>query len=359
MDIKRGNISFSDIYKGDTNLSSVYIGSTEIWSFSVTDLTPARIIYNPETSGQSGDRFGYDIDISGDNMVVSSYQYDDTYATGRAYIIDLTDDSVSLTLESEFPTSWIQFGTAVGINTNNVCIGAPYKDDGATDKGQAYLYNNSTGSLIATLDATDIGINGIEFGSQIFMNDSYLLVASDTEIAQFNPATGAHIRNIAAPTGGVDTFGENKMYVYFDTLVVDAGAIDLYDLTDGSLIDTISTAAHGVYMDSNYIYVGNERYDTISRDYVDSFNVGTNTVRDMSSDGTNVGITVHVDGSSNDNEVFIFDAANKKHKYRIFDTNTSSALGRNLLLHNNKAYVPAFNDDTDGSNAGILYVYDL
>jgi hypothetical protein len=108
--------------------------------------------------GAANDRFGYNVAIDGDTMVIGSY-YDDDKGTdsGSAYIYT-RDVAGSLT------AGWTQraklvagdgaandrFGGSVAISGDTVAVGAYRDDDKGSSSGSAYIYTRDVaGSLTA------------------------------------------------------------------------------------------------------------------------------------------------------------------------------------------------------------------
>lgn len=88
------------------------------------------------------DNFGRSVATSGNNVVVGAH-LDDTGATnsGQAYVFNATDGALIVTLANPTPAADDVFGESVSVSGSNVVVGASADDTGATNSGQAYVFN--------------------------------------------------------------------------------------------------------------------------------------------------------------------------------------------------------------------------
>src|SRR5262249_44921930 len=99
------------------------------------------------------DSFGVAVAVSGNTVVVGSY-LDDTGAndSGQVYVFNASSGALLTTLNNPSPGTDDYFGYSVAVSGNTVVVGAYQDDTGATDSGQAYVFNAVTGALVATLN---------------------------------------------------------------------------------------------------------------------------------------------------------------------------------------------------------------
>ena len=73
-----------------------------------------------------------------------------------------------------------RFGYAVDLNETYAVVGCPGEDSEGTNSGRVYVYNPTTGSLVATIqnpNTYDTAI-GDRFGESIALTDNYLAVGA-------------------------------------------------------------------------------------------------------------------------------------------------------------------------------------
>lgn len=209
---------------GEDNLST---NDGRVYLVSGADGSVLRILVspNPNSSGFFGRSVGSVKDLNGDGtseVVVgapgeNAGGFD---ASGRAYVIDATDGSLLLTLESENIESNGLFGSSVGgvgdINGDaspEIVVGAPRENVGSeTNAGRAYVFSGTGGSVTLTLVSKNTETDG-EFGRSV---------------AGISDATGDGISDIVVGAPVETVNGTNR-----------AGRIYLFDGTDGSAFRTV------------------------------------------------------------------------------------------------------------------------
>ena len=144
--------SFSEDDASGTNSGVAYI-------FSVNDGSLLHTLVNPNDYGTSAsDEFGRDAAIDGDRCIVGAPDEDEAsgYGSGKAYIFDVSSGELLHTLDNPnaySTTEFDEFGKTVSISGNRCIVGAPSEDDtGGTYSGKAYIFDVNSGSLLYTLD---------------------------------------------------------------------------------------------------------------------------------------------------------------------------------------------------------------
>jgi hypothetical protein len=183
----------------------VYNATTGAWLDTIINPTPAV-----------GDQFGFSVAISGNTIVVGAPG--DNAFDGRAYVFDATTGSTTSTLVNPSPAAGDQFGSSVGVSGNTAVVGAPTDDTGATDAGRAYLFNATTGGVLANIANPTVGAGDV-FGSAVAISGSRAVVgarADDTGVANagrayvFSATTGAlttTLDNLRRPLPSGEQFG--------------------------------------------------------------------------------------------------------------------------------------------------------
>src|SRR6266850_1115106 len=161
---------------------------------------------NPQLNG----RFGQSVAISGTTVVVGApAETGGGYLlAGHAYIIDTTTDPLTFTLTSPNAEASGAFGQSVAISDTTVVVGAPGETaSGHSLAGNAYVFDATDGSLLATLTSPNAQPNGA-FGAAVAISGTTVVVGATWETA------GVHSH---------------------------AGHAYVFDATDGSLLVTLTS----------------------------------------------------------------------------------------------------------------------
>jgi hypothetical protein len=206
----------------------------------------------------TGDTLGFSVAGLGNNVLIGE-PLDDTGAmdAGAVYLFDGATGALLRTFFNPSPGEGDQFGFFVAAVGNNVLVGAPFADAGATDAGAAYLFDGSTGALLQTFSNPTPAI-GDQYGCRVAAVGSKCLIgtpfddtgATDSGVAYlFDSVTGSLLQTFVNPTPAVgDQFGAAVAGVGANALIGapfddaganDAGAAYLMDGATGSQLLTI------------------------------------------------------------------------------------------------------------------------
>lgn len=268
--------------------------SGRVYVFNVTTGGLVHTLNNPNPySTTSQDRFGNQIAMSGNYLIVGAYQEDDAGGaeSGKSYIYNVTTGGLLFTLNNPNPYSTSAadyFGDKIAMSGNYAIIGTEYEDDaGGTSSGKAYIYNVTTGALVHTLNNPNAyGTSaGDVFGRSVDIFGNYAIVGADNEddgnsssgkAYIFNVTTGALVYTLDNPnaygTTATDVFGSkvaiNDHYAFVAASGEDAagktnvGRVYIFDLTTGGLVRTLdpitpsdftAIAATALSVSSNYL----------------------------------------------------------------------------------------------------------
>ncbi|WP_442506614.1 hypothetical protein SH528x_005468 [Novipirellula sp. SH528] len=271
------------------NTGAFFSGSAYV--FNATTGVLLATLANPTPA--SRDHFGVSVSVSGNTVVVGAYR-DDTGASdsGSAYVFNATTGALLTTLANPTPSSGDNFGYSVAVSGNTVVVGAFLDDTGSSDSGSAYLFNATTGALLATLD-NPTPASGDNFGYNVAVSGNTVVVgaqyddtgASDSGSAYvFNATTGALLATLENPTPeSSDQFGSsvavsgNTVVVgaqYDDTGASDSGSAYVFNATTGALLATLENLApastdyfgNSVAVSGNNVVVGAYLDDTQNTD---------------------------------------------------------------------------------------------
>jgi hypothetical protein len=168
---------------GVSDSGKAYIYSTSTGSLLYT-------LDNPNAySTSANDNFGCSVSISNDYAIVGARFEDDAGGSesGKAYIFDVSDGSLLYTLDNPNAYSTSdndRFGHSVSISNTHAIVGAFFEDDAnGSGSGKAYIYSTSTGELLHTLNNPnpyDTGLND-NFGELVAISDNYAIVGTYQE----------------------------------------------------------------------------------------------------------------------------------------------------------------------------------
>ena len=303
--------------------------------FDVSDGSLAYTLNNPNQGAIASDNFGSATAISDTHAIVGHHNFDDGtgHASGVAYIYDLSDGSIAHTLNNPnaytYPNGFNNdfFGEAVSISGDYVIVGASREDDNTgsaqyqgntgNESGKAYIFKVSDGSLVYTFDNPNTygtGANDM-FGNYVAISSTHAIVGARTE----------------------DVAG-----------VENSGAAYIYDLSDGSLVYTLTNP---------------NSYGTGERDYFGGA-VGISDTHAIvgawNEDGAAGGSWGDDAGAA-----YIYDLSDGSLVYTLTNPNTygtsaGDTFGWKVAMNDTHAIVSAaYEDDADGDSSGAVYIYDL
>jgi hypothetical protein len=352
-------------------------GLFTLGAFSSASLS--QTIDNPNAYGTStGDQFGQVVATSGNYAIVGASNEDEASGTrsGKAYIFNNSTGALLHTLDNPnaYGTKeYDSFGYSVAITDTYAIVGAVYEEDaGGLNAGKAYIYNNSTGALLHTLDnPNDYGTSVDDmFGNAVAISNTYAIVGAIHESFNgggnsgkayiFNVSTGALLHTLDNPTviAGIDSaffnFG-NSVAISGNYAIVGAYGVNdaggnasgkayIYNNSTGALLHTLnnpnaygtSTAdrfGNSVAISGNYAIVSAPQEDDAGgnasgKAYI--FNVST-------------GALVHTLNNPN-----------------AYDTSASDVFGHAVAISGNYAIVGAYGeDDSGGTSSGKAYIFNV
>ncbi len=175
---------------------------TMVLSFSLSAYCDAEIIAPdlkilsdpPETNA----RFGHELSIEGDIAVIGEplKDFNTIINAGIAYVYTRSNGDwiKSATLINPSPVTNDQFGRAVAISSDVICVGVPYKKNTVNYKGYAYIFTKPSGGWSGTLiaDATLLSTfpGNDDFGKSVSMSGDTVVIGAYGENSD---AGGAYI----------------------------------------------------------------------------------------------------------------------------------------------------------------------
>jgi WD40 repeat protein len=290
------------------------------------------------------------------NYVLIGARLDDTHGTnrGQAHLFDATTGSLLRTFSDPTPTTSDEFGISVAIDNNLILIGAPLDDINGANRGQAHLFDAITGNLLRTfIDPTPTSVD--TFGERVAINGGRVL--------------------IGAP--GDDTNGLN------------VGQAHLFDVTTGNLLWTFNDPTvteedlfgSSVALEGNHVLIGARRdntlgdnvgqahlFDATTGSLLHTFNDPTPTTQDefgvsVALDGNHVLIGAFLDDSHGIDigQTHLFDAISGNLLQTIDDPTATrdDRFGWSIAIDGERILIGALGDDTNGPNRGQAHLFEV
>lgn len=216
-------------------------------SVYVYDVTDGSLLYT-FNGGHASGRFGTGLAINGSYMIVG----ESNTSRRKAHIYDLTDGSLVHTFDDP-GSSFSNFGYSVAITDTHAMVSAYNADNSqGASSGVVYIFDLSDNSLLYTLENANSANNGDNFGYSAALNDSYVVVGAPGD-----------------NTNGVSE--EGQAYVF--------------DLSDGSLVDTIDHPNA----------VGTTQGDNFGRAVaINNTHIAVGAYREQGSDGSDAGGSLYI-----------------------------------------------------------------
>jgi len=407
------------------------------------------------SDGAGGDNFGYGVDIDGNYVIVGAWAdtINNIPAVGSAYIFDVQTGLQVKKITASDGENNDRFGADVAISGNYVIIGSVYDDNnGVNDTGSAYIYgpndplppllsiDNDSGnvgigttepkSLLdvnGTLQATTLTSTNLKVGRDFSFSDETKLLASDGASGDhfgisvaidgdyaivgayendengsnsgaayiYNVRTGAEIHKLTASNGvASDLFGKsvaisgNYAIVgarFGDSPTInDSGTAYIFNVETGQEIHKLYSTGPGaserfgssVAIHGNYAVIG-ERYDAdkgsnAGAAYIFNVQTGTQLLKLTASDGAandNFGQAVAISGnyaivgaynnSSGFAYIYNIHTGSEIHKFNASDSVSGDYFGISVAIDGNYAIVGAEADDDDGISSGSAYIFNV
>lgn len=327
-------------------------------TMALAHAAPVSVEYRQKISASDGDRgdvFGSALALSADHLVVGASLDDDgANGAGSAYIFRLDGTEVAK-LTAEDPAFVDRFGNAVAISGDDVLVGSFQDDDNGGSSGSVFHYGTD-GSLKRKLITSDGGTNDT-FGNSVAIADGRLLGGA--------PAAPVVGQNSAGAVYSYDMTGGDEIKIVADDLTPDNRRFGAaIAATDDKLI--IGARADGGDFDQNgAAYLTNSdgsgsikltASDGADRDlFGEAVGISNSWViigarGDDSEDGT----------QANSGAAYIFDhRGNEIRKLTASDGAAGDFFGGAVAISEKYAVIGASEDDDRGRSSGSVYVFDI
>jgi len=224
----------------------------------VFDATSGRELFKLFPDRMSaGAFFGGSVAVHGQTAIIGAPLANN--GAGTAFLYDLTTGQALYELTAGLDArAGDQFGFSVGIDEGVAIVGTPQNDDRGGSSGTSFLFDVTTGELIARLTGSDTG-RGDQFGVSVAIRDGIAVVGAPAHPTNgsfsgaaylFDARSGQQIAKLIAPDASRDDFLGVSVATDGSTVIagalwdvidgVDSGSAMLFDATTGEFIEKLT-----------------------------------------------------------------------------------------------------------------------
>ncbi|GEP40960.1 cadherin-like beta sandwich domain-containing protein [Brevifollis gellanilyticus] len=352
--------------------SSAVNNGGNVFVYDLASGTPTVPVHTLTTPATSQGAFGSSLSLHGSRLLAGAYVNSvGAMAAGSAFLYDLSGGTPTVPVRAfHNPTPQVQdrFGHACVLSGDQILIGAPYDNTGAPDAGSAYLYDLTSATPttpVSSINAPEVETD-LRSGSAVAVSGSLVAVGTPRQrLAVDNVYSGCvkiYDRNSSTPTVPVFTLvnplpANNGL---FGTSISFSGS----KLVIGTPGDFTGAPSAGIA-------------------YVYDLSSGTPTVPAFTltnpnpTQGDNFGTTVAISGmrvvvgtpnedvgQTNSGSAYVYDLAGGTPTVPMAtlnnpDAGLSDLFGAAVAISGTRVVIGAHNDDTGGTDAGSVYVYDM
>jgi hypothetical protein len=317
----------------------------------------------------ASDRFGTSI-AGADIHVLVGAPLDDTAGSnaGAAYLFDgdpssLTFGSLLRTFLNPIPTGGGQFGFSVALVGKHVLVGAPFDDTGGENAGAAYLFDGDPSSptfgepLLTLLKPTPAA--GDQFGFSVALVGKHVLVGAPFDDTGGSDAGAAYLFD-GDPSS--PTFGEPLQTFLNPT----PGALAAFGFSVGAAgTNALIGAPFDGEVGAAYLFDGNPSSPTFGERLLTLLKptpaAGDEFGRSVATMETSVLVGAPFDdtGGSDAGAVYVFDRTSGALIQTLQKSNPAATdqFGFSVAAVGDKVLAGAPFDDTGGSDAGAAYLF--
>lgn len=231
-----------------------------------------------------GDQFGFAVALDGEWLAVSAPGDDDndTINAGAVYLYRLVGGVFSLAhkVRALTPRAEDSFGYALSLKGNTLVIGAPRRDDAASNAGAAYVFQISTdGASVAHLRTLlpPAGSVEAEFGFSVSTDGTGVVV-------------GAPGMNTGESLGGAAWLYLDSTATSTAVLMLPVSGMQLLGtrvaMTTSDVIASVPAASNGPVPNAGRVAVHDRARDCNVNGVADSIDLGAGVSNDSNQDGT-------------------------------------------------------------------------
>ena len=330
-----------------TGNSSVYVyhwdGSTWVEQSKITSIT-------------SFERFGADVAIDGDYIIVGADQasYNNQSAAGAAYIFHRVGDTwiQQAKIRASNASANYFFGRDVDISGDYVIVGANTADYDQGNKGYSYIFHRVGDTWVqqAQFDSDGLSLSNDAYGNAVAIDGDYAVVG-----AYYDQYRGAiYIYHRVGDTWVYQSKVTSEDIAQFDSFGIE---VSIYgdQILVGASGDNSNAGAAYLFQRSGSVWTQQSKFVASEASSNKSFG------RDVSL-SNNVALigAYELQGTVYFGAAYVLNYENGvwvEQKLSSAGTKSNDSFAYHLAIDGVKAIVGAFQDDTMGTDAGAVYSY--
>ena len=359
---------------GGANAGAVYVfqrgeGGADNWG-EVKKLTAS----DPDAN----DRFGVSVAVSDDTAVVGAY-LEDAGGTnaGAAYVFHRNEGGADnwgqvTKLTASDAEASDSFGVSVAVGGDIVVVGASLEDAEGTDAGAAYVFRRNEGGAddwgqLTKLSASDAQ-NLDFFGVSVAVSDDTAVVGAPGEDTGGTNAGAVYV--FQRDEGGADSWGEVTKLAASDAQAGDVFGVSVAGSGDTTVVGALGEDDGGTNAGAAYVFHRNEggadnwgqvtKLSASDAEASDSFGVSVAVGGDI----VVVGASLEDAEGTDAGAAYVFrrneggaDDWGQLTKLSASDAQNLDFFGVSVAVSDDTAVVGAPGEDTGGTNAGAVYVF--
>ena len=147
-------------------------------AYTIDMATPSQVTKFLPADGSFQDHFATDVSISNGRVAIGAADSDENgISAGAAYVFSVSSFIPIVKLLANDAEPGDHFGVSVSIDGDTVAVGAPNDDDNGESSGAAYLFDSTLGSQLFKLLPADGASNDL-FGISISLSNQLVAVGS-------------------------------------------------------------------------------------------------------------------------------------------------------------------------------------
>jgi len=353
-------MAITNIYDDDLGIQS---GSVYIYNFNGSEWVFQQKI--TASDGGFAEYFGYDINLSGNKLIVGAYRGNDEFGieTGSAYIYEYNGSIWEETAILQPPggENDDRIGNCVSIYGNYAVVGAVYDDDLGDNCGAAYLYkfDGSNWVLDEKLTPVELDVNSA-FGMSSAISDEYLAIGAGLDVEggiesgtvyiyKYDGSAWSMDQIISPSDPMADQYFGKSVDIYNNEIVVGAYRDDIFGSNSGS----------------SYVFERNTSWEQTQKLTPPMGQSDNLFGADVSIDGDDIlcGTVNYSDGSYHAGAAFYYHRNNNQWVYQSTikqpEAVPDARFGVSVSVSDGIGLLGAPYDDENGYRSGAAYIYTL
>lgn len=303
--------------------------------------------------GSAGDQFGHSVAIADAIIVVGArFDGDNGPNSGSAYVFDATSGAQIHKLTAADGESGDEFGASVAVDGGLIVVGAKRDDDNGADAGAVYIFDAASGGQIAKQLAPD-GAAGDNFGGSVDIDAGVVVVGAHGDDDNgplsgsayvFDASTGSLIAKLLAADGGTSDF-------FGASVAIDAGTVLVGAWADSVVFDHSGSA---------YLFdaaTGLQRAKLVPHDAHDRDHFGIAVA--LEGGIAAIGAERDDDGGFDAGSAYVYDAQSGLELTKLLasDGDSSDRFGASVAIDRGRVASGASRDESHGAASGSVYLF--